>query len=366
MDFRPGSSDSKVTARRVAERLELGDAEAEWLAKLESAHRSSPMAMPAADRLIDLLERLEVPVEDCAEVLDTMPDPDRDPERWWLLERSNHLLAHDLVSRVRQTGPPPPAPPRLLTEGMSLFSVHLILVTIKGILNCHQELGIPGDVSWETLSLLGRRMAEYRAIQCRTGIELTGWDWMRFFGLLYQVGRLEVIPYRLCTHPEAGPLFWYDDGTIARLGRGFRRGDPALSIHVPSGDPLNPDSCDASFARLPTAFKAIHPGEPPLVATCTSWLLDDQLSEYLSPDSNILRFARRFELVPGSLDNDEAVLHFVFGASYEEDLDVLPQRTTLERAVVKHIRSGRHWRLRTGWSSLAPQPQASARFDGST
>jgi hypothetical protein len=341
----------------VAERLELGDAEADWLAKLESAHRSSPMAMPAADRLIDLLERLEVPVEDRAEVLDTMPDPDRDPERWWLLERSNHLLAHDLVSRVRQTGPPPPAPPRLLPEGMRLFSVHLILVTIKGILNCHQDLGIPGDVSWETLSLLARRMAAFRARHGRTGIELTQWDWMRFFGLLYQVGRLEVIPYRLCTNPQAGPLFWYDDETIARLGRGFRRNDPALGIHVPTGDPLTPDACDASFSRLQTAFKAVHPDEPPVVATCTSWLLDDQLSEYLPGDSNILRFARRFELVPGSLDNDEAILHYVFGPERPKELDALPQRTRLERAIVDHIRSGRHWRLRTGWLPLEPQSQ---------
>jgi hypothetical protein len=366
MDFRPGPSYSEITAERVAERLGLGDAEAEWLAKLEGAHPSSPMTMPATGRLIDLVEQLEVPVEDRAKVLDNMPDPDRDPERWWLLERSHHFLAHDLVSRVRQTGPPPPTPPRLLPEGLSFFSVHLILVTINDILNCHQKIGVPEEVSRETLSLLGRRMASYRAVQGRTGIELSGWDWMRFFGLLYQVGRLEVIPYRLCTHPEAGPLFWYDDETITRRGRGFRRGDPALSIHVPPGDPLNPQACHASFARLQTAFNAVQPDEPPLVATCTSWLLDDQLSEYLPADSNILRFARRFELVPGSLDSDEAVLHNVFGAGHEKELDALPQRTTLERAVVEHIRSGRHWRLRTGWLSLAPQPQASDPFDGST
>jgi len=348
----------------VARCLGLGDAETEWLAKLEKAQPSSPIAALDSHRLADLHGRLQVPVEDREAIVETMPRADRDPELWWLLDRSHHLLAHDIVNRVRQTGPPPATPPAILPATLGLFSVHLIVVAVDGILRCHRELGIPEDVSWETLSILGRRMAAFRAKHGRTGIELSQWDWMRFFGLLYQVGRLEVIPYRLCTHPEAGPLFWYDDETIRRRGRGFRRGDPALSIHVPSGDPLTPGACDASFARLPTAFKAVHPGEPPLVATCTSWLLDDQLSEYLSPDSNILRFARRFELVPGSLDNDEAVLHYVFGASHEKELGALPQRTTLERAVVKHIRSGRHWRPRTGWTSLAQQPRVPVPLDG--
>jgi hypothetical protein len=34
-------------------------------------------------------------------------------------------------------------------------------------------------------------------------------------------------------------------------------------------------------------------------------------------------------------------------------LNALPQRTTLERAVVEHLCRGRHWRMRTGWLQLA-------------
>ena len=30
-------------------------------------------------------------------------------------------------------------------------------------------------------------------------------------------------------------------------------------------------------------------------------------------------------------------------------IDELPQRTTLERAIVAHLRAGKHWRNRTGW-----------------
>src|SRR5262249_22697493 len=114
-----------------------------------------------------------------------------------------------------------------------------------------------------------------------------------------------------------------------------------------------------------TAFNGLHSDEPPLVATCTSWLLDEQLSEYLPAGSNIMRFAQRFELVPGSLNYDEGILNFVFGAGLKKELDDLPQRTTLERAVVEHIRSGRHWRLRTGWLSLERPPRVTVPLAGS-
>ncbi len=35
-----------------------------------------------------------------------------------------------------------------------------------------------------------------------------------------------------------------------------------------------------------------------------------------------------------------------------DSLDELTRHTTLERAVVQHLRGGRHWQTRTGWLAL--------------
>lgn len=102
-----------------------------------------------------------------------------------------------------------------------------------------------------------------------------------------------------------------------------------------------------------TAFNQMQPGGPPQIATCTSWMLDEQLAEYLPSDSNILSFQRRFTLVPGARDNDDWILRSVFGAEHSNELDSLPQRTTPERAVVDYLRQGHHWHMRTGWLRLA-------------
>ena len=82
-------------------------------------------------------------------------------------------------------------------------------------------------------------------------------------------------------------------------------------------------------------------------------MLDDQLADWLAPESNILRFQRRFELVPGSIVNDEGILRVMFRVPDPlGQLDSLPQRTRLERAVVSHLKAGGHWRSRSGWVDL--------------
>ncbi|NBE97741.1 hypothetical protein FE391_28805 [Nonomuraea sp. KC401] len=81
-------------------------------------------------------------------------------------------------------------------------------------------------------------------------------------------------------------------------------------------------------------------------------------TEYLPERSNIVRFQRRFVLkppAPGDEDRaDASMLEYVFGRPSrqgpvtESRLAELPQDTTLRRAYVTHLRSGRHWHARTG------------------
>lgn len=318
-------------ATQVAAKLGLDEVHRVWLAKLEETHPLAILPAPNTDAHSALLARLDVAKEDAAEVLETMPSPDRDPESWWLLERSHAALLRNLASHENQPAwePIPPLPP-----AFRLFAIHLILVSVAAIRQRHKEFGLPGYVSWETLSYAGRAVTAYRNKHYRAGIELSGWDWLRFSAWFYQVGRLEVTPYWLLTHPQAaGPLFWYDTGTAAQLGPGHQKGAAALSLHIPAADPLTPEACSESLRRIRISFNIVQPGGPPRIATCTSRLLDEQWAEYLPEDSNIISFQRRFTLVPGARDNDEAVLHFVCGSERPKELQALPRRTTLERAV---------------------------------
>jgi hypothetical protein len=173
---------------------------------------------------------------------------------------------------------------------------------------------------------------------------------LHFSGAIYALGRLQFNPYHLRTGP-AGPLFWYEAPDPRAGEEGLRPGDPALGMHIPEAGPLTPEECDASV-RAARAFYAAHfPEHRFRVITCTSWLLDDQLAEYLPATSNIMRFQRMFTLVPGAWDTNDDIVQFVFHRPASA-LDEVRPRTTLERAIVAHIRARRIWRLRTGWLPL--------------
>lgn len=59
-------------------------------------------------------------------------------------------------------------------------------------------------------------------------------------------------------------------------------------------------------------------------------------------------------LVPGWRESDTSAVHFVFGRT-PADIDAVQPCTTLEHAIVNHVRGGRHWGMRTGWLRLADQ-----------
>ena len=149
-----------------------------------------------------------------------------------------------------------------------------------------------------------------------------------------------------------GHVWWltlHFRGSLYRLGRvQFAREEDALGVHIPrDGGPLTPEACDASFGRAHGFFELHFPSASRSTGRCTSWLLDPQLSAYLGVDSNICRFARRFTLSEELLEGDADVLRFVIG-DVHQSLDQPPLSTTLERAVVEHLQSGKHWHNRCG------------------
>ena len=88
-----------------------------------------------------------------------------------------------------------------------------------------------------------------------------------------------------------------------------------------------------------------------MVGTCTSWLLDPQLAEYLPAGSNIVRFQRRFELVLGLRIDNESIVSYLRGSSGAGP-DQPPRETALQRAFASHHAAGKDWHMRTGWLDL--------------
>ncbi|MBZ2198777.1 acyltransferase domain-containing protein [Occultella gossypii] len=215
-------------------------------------------------------------------------------------------------------------------DGVGAFLA--FVATAGDVREFHRERGISDAISWRTLGDLGQQMHVHRLTFGEFGLHTQDWLIGHWTGGNYWLGRLQYTPRR-----RPG-------------GEGI-----ALSAHIPRIGPLTPSAVDASFARAVTFFARHFPDYPAATIHCASWLLDPQLSEVLAPGSNMASFQQRWELTPSRDTADTEVMFFVFNRRGEVDLDSLPQHTSLERAVVAHLRTGGHWYAREG---EVPLPRA--------
>ena len=340
------SSDDVTPARLddVQQRLQLPDRTVALLRSIPHSPGALEPMLPDDAAAAELLKRLGVP--DPADTLAARPKRTTDPELWWVLDR----LYQEMVATMGDPAPrdgffgwPPIRDERGGPVARQLY-VWLFLTVVPLVRRYHTDHGLPEDVSWDSLACLGSAMTAARRLSGRPGLDGVWSLPLAFRGALYPLGRLTF--ERIAPAPDGADFPPLPPGTCA------------IGTHIPDTGPLDPQACDASFAQA-RDFLAHHFADRPAAFICHSWLLDPQLAEYLPAESNLVRFQRRFTLKPNQFErNHNEILQYVFGQQNqgpdvpEDVLTELPQDTTLQRAYVTHLRSGRHWYGRTGWAPL--------------
>lgn len=302
-----------------------------WLSRLdEQGPPPEPVWLPRGEEARDLLRRLTVPELDAEEIVAATPDPARDPALWWLLERAHHSIVRHMGDvTVKMRGGP--TLPRAAGAAAPYFHVYVFLATMPAARRLHAERGIPDDIAWATLAQLGEMIAIHRRRFGEGGMNTQWWLHFHLRGVMYRLGRLQ---YSLGHWPD---------------------GTPHLGIHVPeTGGPLSPQAVDDSLGRARPFFDRYFPEHGARLGLgVPSWIRDPQLAEYLPEKANVVRYMRRWTLTDSApfQNGDDSVLEFVFRWN-GQPLDELPQRTTLEKAVIAHLNAGRHWHARTGHLQL--------------
>lgn len=227
-----------------------------------------------------------------------------------------------------------------------LFYFYLFALCFDETVAYLRQRGTPEHVIDSTMNILVQHSATYERKWGNLGVDGGWWTLIVLRGELLQIGSLEFHLVSLgvgTLSPE-----WYDEAETQALGPGFRRGDASLGVHIPQDADFSPAALDRTLDEARAVLRRLWPVEHRRLATCRSWIMDDRLATLLGPDSNLVRFQQRFELVPGWVEDDDDVLEFVFrlpGTALGE----LPRRTSLERAVLGILERGEHWHTRSGW-----------------
>ncbi|GAB3209054.1 hypothetical protein SAMN02745673_02034 [Marinactinospora thermotolerans DSM 45154] len=335
-----------MDAETIAMRLGLGADVTPWLKEIAELPDTG-LRLPAPQDAAEALQPFAPLPQDAAELAALWPDDSWPREALWLVERMYARIVADVDNDPWMWRDWPRLDhvddARVRCAPVFAFAAAVPLLRAR-----HARHGVPAEVTAATLADMGRHLAQTRTMLGRCGLETSTWMALHYRGGLYELGRLQYEPGRL---GPIGAVTWYGPGQDEDLAPELRPGQPTLRLHIPQDGPLDPAAVQDSLRRA-RPFFAEHFDTDVAVATCTSWLLDPTLARYLPADSNILAFQRLFTLIDDDgADGDGDVFRFVFRHP-RVDLDAVPQRTRLERAVVAHLRGGGHWRVRTGWLRL--------------
>lgn len=318
-----------------------------WFDAIEtvSAADADRVLIPESGSWREWLEFVEVPEEDMADVIATTPGPANDPELRRILQQGAAYLTSFMGTIDR------PVPFAALADFNSskyrYFYVQLLTACLPAIREYHNSRGVPEEISQATLADLGRNVRVHRKREGVGGLGVMWWLMLHFRGLIYQLGRLQ-FELHLAGDDIAD--------SMKAAGIDASKDTHVLSIHIPDFmGPMDHEACNDSIRHALRFFPQHFPDWPVEHGICNSWLLDPQLKNVLKPESNIIRFQDRFTLTDDSYDASDSVMQFVFG-KHLRDIDTITPKSSLERGILDHLRSGKKWYGRQGWFRLNDVP----------
>jgi len=127
----------------------------------------------------------------------------------------------------------------------------------------------------------------------------------------------------------------------------LRKGDKAISVHIPATGKLTEESVKNSFFSANQFFKRHFPEFKFNVFFSVSWLFDNNLPAILPPDSNIVKFQKIFYLFPIPGASDSQMWERVFDKK-PANLNKAAQNTSLQKAIIRHVKNGGHFHIQGG------------------
>lgn len=180
----------------------------------------------------------------------------------------------------------------------------------------YQNMGISEEIYRETYKCFSRFVREHKVSYGRYGFDRHGWAKRQIAMKIFRIGELE---YQL---PVPGE-------------------EPEIGLHIPSDAKLTRENIRDSVQLARTFLKHFYEPYAQLPMSCCTWLLSEPLSKILPEGSHILQFQELF-CVKKMYPKELAFMEWLYqNRDYTlEDVDRLPERTSLQRLVKKHLKDG--------------------------
>jgi len=199
----------------------------------------------------------------------------------------------------------------------------------------YENLGVSEKIINDTFSDIALRQRLFYQKTAKVGLSRADCIWLRHLvsAQIFKLGVLQYQPMKMVyleSRDDGSPFFVITDAQKSRLPAGV----PVLNVHIQTGADLAQERVAESLQMASGFFKDVFPGTQFRAMVCYSWLLHSGLRDLLPPDSRILHFAKNFEVISETGDDNQA-MERVFGRRFRRKADY-PQQTSLQRAALRN------------------------------
>ena len=135
--------------------------------------------------------------------------------------------------------------------------------------------------------------------------------------------------------------------TLCGYREALRYGDKILNVHIPAHEPFNAELCRDAYAKAREIFAKYYSEYDYKAFCCFSWMLEKRLSDIIKKKSNIIEFASDYSAIPLLNDGSE-VYTFLFHLEKPIENHLLPEKSSMQRAVKKYLCDGNYFYQKGG------------------
>lgn len=204
-----------------------------------------------------------------------------------------------------------------------LFTLAVILKLACDVKKKYDEAGIDEKIYYDTMSDI-----KIWSDKCEKG-GLKNYAWLKNHVSfeLFRLGRLQF------------QLYECKNKTLLYNKLPFSYGAKLIYVHIPEGEKLLAEKCEASFAEAEEFFSRYFPEYQYEYYICESWLLFEDNRNFMREDSNIVKFMSFFD-IRYSVRIDEQAIERIFGKRrlFKKNY---PQKTSLQKSAREYMLSGK-------------------------
>ena len=198
----------------------------------------------------------------------------------------------------------------------------------------YKKLGIPDEVFYDTFSDISVWVNTAKREENIDGLLEVWWIRHILYLNMFKLGRMQYQFYK--TDYILSGL-----SPLQALKAPIKNKSRVLNIHIPEGARLDYSECEKSVLLARKFFSEHFPEYDYKGFVCDSWLLDPRNAEFMSADSNIMKFSNLFCTVLKPHKNNKEIIRRLWGKQNEKtDFSLLSEDTNLQKRTKKYLLSG--------------------------